>query len=88
MYKNNDIILIKETNYEHIDKIIIILNDNKKALVPEDMIIKQAENIIFEYERNNYNPKKGSLKNTKLIMFSAACFMFASGLFILGMHLF
>ena len=76
MNKNNDIILIKNTHLEHIDKIIVILNENSKNTPPKDLIIKQAENIIFEYV--NKNSKKP--KTLSLLITSSVCFLFGTAL--------
>lgn len=87
MYKNNDVILIKDTQSEYIDKIIVILNDRKKDMIPQEIIIKQAENIIFEYERTNYKNSVSSPSKNKLVLLLSACFLILVSL-ILGMHLF
>ena len=84
MYKNDDIILIKDTKSEYIDKIIVILNDKKKNMIPKEIIIKQAENIIFEYERTNYSSSSSSPSKFKLIFFLSACFLV---LFILSLKM-
>jgi len=82
MHKNNDIILISETHSEYIDKIIVILNDRKKDLIPKDIIIKQAENIIFEYQKKGFNGSKSSVKSAKLFFFASVCFMFGTVIYL------
>ena len=89
MFKNDDIILIKETNSEYIDKIIVILNDRKKDIMPRDIIVKQAENIIFEYQQKNPNEKKSLLKRETLFLISSTVILLASLIyFISGMQIF
>lgn len=83
MHKNNDVILIKETHSEYIDKIIVILNDKKKNMIPEDIIIKQAENIIFEYQKKGFTGSKPS-KSLKLFFFASVCFMLGTFIYLTG----
>ena len=84
---NNDIILINETHLENIDKIIVILNEKNKIDIPRDIIIKQAENIIFDYLRKgNFNSKKS--KNTKILCISSICFIFGISLILATKFLF
>ena len=84
MFKNDDIILIKETNSEYIDKIIVILNDRKKDIMPRDIIIKQAENIIYEYQQKNPNEKKSPLKRETVFLLSSAVILIASLLYFIS----
>lgn len=66
MNKDKDVIMISDTDSEYIDKIILILNDNKKRVVSEELLIKQAEKIIYEYENRN---KKDNSSFKKIIFF-------------------
>ncbi len=89
MFKNDDIILIKETNSEYIDKIIVILNDRKKDIMPRDIIVKQAENIIFEYQQKKPNEKKSLFKRETMFLISSAVILMASLIyFISSMQIF
>lgn len=67
MNKDKDVIMISNTDSEYIDKIILILNDNKKRVASEELLIKQAEKIIYEYE--NKNKKNNSPLFKKILFF-------------------
>ncbi len=73
MNKDKDVIMISNTDSEYIDKIILILNDNKKRVVSEELLIKQAEKIIYEYENKNK-------KNNSSFLFKKILFFLCSAL--------
>ncbi|MBE7029393.1 MAG: hypothetical protein IKZ35_02415 [Clostridia bacterium] len=86
MNTNNDIIMINNTDSEYIDKVILILNGNKKRIVPEELLLKQAEKIIYEYE--NKNVKKRSYSLLKISGFILGCIAISIITCFVGMHLF
>jgi len=86
MNKQKDVIMISDTDSEYIDKIILILNDNKKRIVPEELLLNQAEKIIYEYE--NKNKKQGNFSFLKIALFACACFFISFATCFLSMHLF
>lgn len=86
MNRNKDIILISDTESEYIDKIIVILNENKKRILPEEVIIKQAEKIIYEYE--NSNCRKSPRALIKYLLLLSACLAISLIGCFAGMHLF
>lgn len=85
MNKSKDIIMISDTDSEYIDKIILILN-NKKKIVKEDQLIKQAEKIIFEYENKNH--KKSDSNIFKIILILSACVILSIITCFVSMQLF
>lgn len=86
MNKDKDVIMISNTDSEYIDKIILILNDNKKRVVPEELLIKQAEKIIYEYE--NKNKKNNSSFLFKKILFFLCSALISVFTCLVGMRLF
>ncbi len=86
MNTNNDIIMINNTDSEYIDKVILILNGNKKRIVPEELLLKQAEKIIYEYE--NKNVKKRSYSLLKISGFILGCIAISIITCFVGMRLF
>ena len=85
MNKNNDVIMISETDSEYIDKIILIINKDKKRAAPRELLIKQAEKIICEYE-NKCTPRKISF--LKIIFLILTCAISSFIACFLGIHLF
>lgn len=86
MQKSKDIIMISETDSEYIDKIILILNDDKKRIAPEELLLSHAEKIICEYEKKHNSKTNNSV--FKIVMFSTLCFLISVATCFLGMHLF
>ncbi len=64
MNKDNEVIMISETDSEYIDKIILIINKDKKRAAPRELLIKQAEKIIYEYESKSLNRNKSNFLKT------------------------
>ena len=64
MNKNNEVIMISETDSEYIDKIILIINKDKKRAAPRELLIKQAEKIIYEYENRHFSKNTNKLIKT------------------------
>lgn len=85
MNKDKDVIMISNTDSEYIDKIILILNDNKKRVASEELLIKQAEKIIYEYENKN---KKNNSHLFKKILFFLCSALISVVTFVVGMRLF
>ncbi len=86
MYKNNEVIMISETDSEYIDKIILIINKDKKRAAPRELLIKQAEKIIYEYENKRFSKNtKGLLKTVFSIILCVTASLIAC---FLGIRLF
>ena len=85
MNKNNDVIMISETDSEYIEKIILIINKDKKRAAPRELLIKQAEKIICEYEKKS-TPKKNSLLKAFFLILTCAISSFIAC--FLGIRLF
>ncbi|MBE7020709.1 MAG: hypothetical protein E7411_04670 [Ruminococcaceae bacterium] len=83
---NDEIIMISETDSEYIDKIILIINKDKKRAAPKELLIKQAEKIIYEYENRLPDRKKNNL--FKLFFSVLACITASLIACFLGIHLF
>ena len=86
MNKNKDIIMISDTDSEYIDKVILILNDNKKRVVSNELLINQAEKIIYEYE--NKNKKKTTNSALTVLFVVLGCMLISMVTSFLGMRLF
>lgn len=86
MNKSKDVVMISDTDSEYIDKIILILNDNKKRIVSEEILLKQAEKIIYEYE--NKGKKKETSPVLKIVFLISACFLISLVTCFLSMQLF